>query len=252
MITFKFGMRSFLTIFVLLSSNLASASEQPWTFNLEGGGVWQSRNDVRIPNDEGTRFSIDALTETGPFPYYRLEAFYNLGDTRQLRFLVAPLRFTESGRLDEDLVFVDETFNAGQAADFTYQFNSYRLSYRVLFKDTDDWRLWLGGTLKVRDAEIALQQGQVKASDSNVGVVPLFNLYSDYQLNPEWRLTVDFDGLVGPQGRAVDLGVNLLRDLDTHWSVGLGYRTLEGGADNDEVYNFAWLNYAFISLSYRP
>lgn len=246
-----YAIRPFFAIVVFLFSHMASASDQPWTLNLEGGGVWQSRNDVRIPGEGGTRFSIADLTDSGPFPNLRLEAFYNLSDTQQWRFLLAPLRLTESGLLDQDIAFVDETFSAGQAADFTYQFNSYRVSYRVLFKQTDDWRLWLGGTLKVRDAEIALQQGNVSERDSNVGLVPLFNLYSEYQLNPQWRFALDFDGLVGPQGRAVDLGLNVLHELDKNWYVGLGYRTLEGGADNDEVYNFAWLNYAFVSIGYR-
>jgi len=30
-----------------------------------------------------------------------------------------------------------------------------------------------------------------------------------------------------------------------------GYRILEGGADNDEVYNFALLNYAAAGLEFR-
>jgi len=32
--------------------------------------------------------------------------------------------------------------------------------------------------------------------------------------------------------------------------VAAGYRTVEGGADVDEVYNFAWLHYAVLSVSY--
>jgi len=31
--------------------------------------------------------------------------------------------------------------------------------------------------------------------------------------------------------------------------VSAGYRTVEGGADVDEVYNFAWLHYAVGSLA---
>ena len=40
-------------------------------------------------------------------------------------------------------------------------------------------------------------------------------------------------------------------DLTDRWHLGAGYRTLEGGADNDSVYSFAWFHYAFISLEYR-
>jgi hypothetical protein len=31
----------------------------------------------------------------------------------------------------------------------------------------------------------------------------------------------------------------------------LGYRTLEGGADTDDVYNFAWFNTVSMSATYQ-
>ena len=244
-------MRSLIAILTILCTGSVLAGEHPWSVNLETGAVWQSRNDVRIPGNTGTRFSIDDVSGDGPYFFYRLESFVGLSDKTQLRFLLAPFRFSESGVPDEDINFVDQSFNAGQTTKFTYKFNSYRVSYRYLYKDTPTWRLWLGGTAKIRDAEIAVQQGGVEDKDSNVGFVPLFNLYSDYQLNQQWRFIVDFDGLVGPQGRAIDLGLKFHYALDKHWYLGAGYRTLEGGVDNDKVYNFAWFNYALLTVGYH-
>ncbi|UCE89302.1 MAG: hypothetical protein JSW10_00200 [Pseudomonadota bacterium] len=153
--------------------------------------------------------------------------------------------------LTDDVFFVDKTFTGGQSTTATYRFNSYRATYRYLFYDGPQWRWWVGGTAKIRDAEIALEQDGVSASDSNVGFVPLVNLYGDFRFAGKWRFIVDFDGLVGPQGRAVDLGLKVHYDVNRHWYVGGGYRTLEGGADNDAVYNFAWFNYAAVSAGYR-
>ena len=34
------------------------------------------------------------------------------------------------------------------------------------------------------------------------------------------------------------------------WRVSAGYRGLEGGADTDDVYNFAWFNTGLISARY--
>lgn len=244
-------MRILLATFVILCVGSVSANDDPWSINVETGAVWQNRNDVRIPGDTGTRFSIADIASEGPHQFYRLEYLLNLDEKRQLRFLLAPLRFSESAVPDKDIFYMDETFGAGQKTRFTYQFNSYRVSYRFLYKDSPAWRLWLGGTVKIRDAEIVVQQGDLKAKDANVGFVPLVNLYSEYQVNRQWRFIVDFDGLVGPQGRAIDLGLKFHRDLDQHWYLGAGYRTLEGGVDNDKVYNFAWLNYALVSIGYR-
>lgn len=229
----------------------ATAGEQRWNIGVETGAVWQSSNDVQIPGDTGTRFSLTDLAGEGPFPFVRLELFYDIAPRHQLRFLVAPLEYTETGMLDEDVFFVDKAFAKGQATTATYRFNSYRATYRYLFHNGPQWRWWVGGTAKIRDAEIALEQGDTAARDSNVGFVPLVNLYGDYRFAGKWRFIVDFDGLAGPQGRAVDLGLKVQYDVSRNWYVSGGYRTLEGGADNDSVYNFAWFNYAVVSAGYR-
>ncbi len=52
-------------------------------------------------------------------------------------------------------------------------------------------------------------------------------------------------------GRAVDVALTVSHEFDSGWYAAAGYRTLEGGADNDEVYTFAWLHYAQIDLGYR-
>ena len=244
-------MRIIPTSFLIFCTTTVSANDHPWSIGLETGAVWQNRNDVRNPGDTGTRFSLADTVGDGPYYFYRVESVLNVGDKNQLRFLIAPFRLSETGVPDKDIFFVDQNFNAGQNAKFTYKFNSYRVSYRWLYKDEPQWRLWIGGTAKIRDAEIAVQQGNTKARDTNVGFVPLVNIYSDYQLNNQWRFIVDFDGLAGPQGRAIDLGLKFSYAIDKQWNVGAGYRTLEGGVDNDKVYNFAWFNYALLSIGYR-
>jgi len=253
----KYRLRTKLHIFFLVGlvglcyTAKAAAKDLRWSLGLETGAVWQSRNDVQIPGDGGTRFSLDNLVGSGPFPYYRLELTYKLSQRHSLRFLYAPFAYTKSGALDKNVFFVDETFDAGQATEATYRFNSYRATYRYLFFDEAKWLWHIGLTAKVRDAEISLKQENKFAKDSNVGIVPLLNLYGEYQLAKHWRFIVDFDGLASPQGRAFDLGLIARYDVVEQWYLAGGYRTLEGGADNDEVYNFAWFNYAFLSIGYR-
>jgi hypothetical protein len=113
------------------------------------------------------------------------------------------------------------------------------------------WRLHTGGTVLIRDAEIELQQNDVKASDSNVGVVPLLSLAAEWSFMDRWEAIFDFDGLAGGPGRAFDTAIKLQYDLTDRWRIGAGYRTLEGGVDNNTVYNFAWFHYAFISVGYQ-
>jgi len=120
-----------------------------------------------------------------------------------------------------------------------------------MFLNNSTWRLRAGGSLLIRDAEIELKQDDVSASDSNVGVVPLLSLAAEWSFMNHWSAIFDFDGLAGGPGRAFDVAIKLQYDLTDRLQIGAGYRTLEGGADNETVYNFAWFHYAFISVGYR-
>ena len=241
-----------VTFSVLLIANDKALAEQTrWHIGLETGAVWQAYNDVQIPGDTGTRFSLSDLTGNDPAPFVRLELFYDVADRHQLRFLIAPLSYTETGVLNQDVNFDGQSFSAGTSTEATYKFNSYRATYRYKFYEGPKWTWRIGGTLKVRDAEIGLKQGSTSASNSNLGVVPLLNLYGDYQFSDRWSFIVDFDGLASTQGRAIDLGLKVNYDINKNWAIGGGLRVLEGGADNDEVYNFAQFNYALISAGYR-
>jgi hypothetical protein len=55
---------------------------------------------------------------------------------------------------------------------------------------------------------------------------------------------LDGDGLAAPQGRAEDVLAVLTMQASDRIGFKLGYRILEGGADNDEVYSFALIHYA--------
>jgi hypothetical protein len=218
---------------------------------LEGGPAWQTRNDVRIPNDGGTRFSLDDLIGSGPFAAFRLEASYDFSRRHGLRAVLAPLTISGTGTLEQPVEFADESFAAGLTTDGSYRFNSYRLTYRYRFHDGARWRWYIGFTAKIRDAKVELEQDGTRASDSNVGFVPLIHLAGQVRLGRNWRLTGDVDALAAPQGRAEDLALKLRYDPTARWSLAIGYRTLEGGADSDTVYTFAWFHYLVASVALR-
>ena len=222
-----------------------------FNIEIEAGSVWQSKNDVRIPGDSGTEFSFKDLTGTGPYAAGRLSLGWTIRKRHGLRWVAAPLRVNGSGTFDQPVSFAGTTFAAGTSTDGKYKFDTYRLTYRYLFMDKPAWRLRAGGTLLLRDAKIELEQNGLKSSDSNVGVVPLLSFAADWMFADHWAAVVDFEGLAGGPGRAFDAAIKLQYDLTDRWYAGAGYRILEGGADNDDVYSFAWFNFVFFSLGYR-
>ncbi len=223
-----------------------------FVIELEGGAVWQSRNDVQIPNDEtGTRFSIIDVTGKGPWPAGRLYLTWNINDRHGLRALLAPLSITETGNISEPVNFAGETYQPGEPVEATYQFNSWRLTYHYRFLDREKLSLWVGFTAKIRDAKIELSQGDTTSKETDVGFVPLLYLAADWNFVERWHLLFDFDGLAGGPGRAFDIALKLGYNFNDHWGITGGYRMVEGGADVESVYNFAWLHYAVVSGVYR-
>jgi hypothetical protein len=252
-------MRRFSIVFLIAASltgcagaALAAGDAPPsFVLELEGGAFWQSRNDVQIPNDEtGTRFSLVDVAGSGPWPAGRIYATWNINARHSLRALAAPLSITETGVPATDIDFAGGEFTAGQPVEATYQFNSWRLGYRYQFQDGERWSWWIGFTAKVRDAKIELSQGTNSARKTDVGFVPLLHIEGLYRLSEQWNVVLDADALAGGPGRAEDASLKICRELGGRWGVAAGYRMVEGGADVDEVYNFAWLHYAVLSVSY--
>lgn len=218
---------------------------------VEAGAGYQSRNDVRIPGDTGTGFSLKDLQGSGPVPVVRAWGEWRFADKHGLRLTAAPLRVEGTGTLDEDVFFVDKTFVKGTPVKATYQFDTYRLTYRYRFHQSEKWNWSWGGTLLVRDAKIALEQEGQHASKSNVGGVPLLHLSGVWRMTPQWRTLMEMDGLAGGPGRAIDATVQSFYQTSDRWEFGGGYRTIEGGSDTDAVYTFAWIHVFTLSVNYR-
>jgi hypothetical protein len=243
-----------LAVLLLAAAPLVCADENEHRFGveIELGSVWQSRNDVQIPNDEsGTRFSLVDLAGQGPWPAGRLYFDWNIKGRHGLRLLLAPLSYTETGEFEEPVDFAGQSYAPGVPTEATYRFNSWRLTYRYRFHQGKRWKWWVGFTAKVRDAEIRLAQGTTTSKDTDTGFVPLLHLRGDWRFARRWHLLLDLDALAGGPGRAEDLSLKVGYEVGERWSVAGGYRTVEGGVDVDDVYNFAWFNAAVVSAKYR-
>ncbi|HEX6048325.1 MAG TPA: hypothetical protein VFZ21_03630 [Gemmatimonadaceae bacterium] len=231
----------------------AAAAQTPrLILELEGGAAWQSYNDVEIPNDgSATRFSLSDLTGSGPWPAGRVYLTWNLRERHGLRALAAPFSLTETGVPEAAIDFEGARFAAGVPLDATYTFNSYRLTYRYRVRAAERTSAWVGFTAKVRDATVELEQGATARRKDNVGFVPLLHLAGEWRAAPRWRLSLDADALAGGPGRAIDAALKVGYDLGDALTLQAGYRTLEGGADVEETYNFAWVHYAVASIVWR-
>jgi hypothetical protein len=235
-----------LQLFSLIFFSVFSLSASATTsLNVEVGQATAAYNKVQIDGEDGTRFNLAPALD--PMIYHRLSLSQNFKSRHGFRLLYAPLKFTGKKRFSKDIDFNGVNFPSSQETKTEYQFNSYRGTYFYELVNRKDLLFRIGGTLKVRDAYIQLEQADRKKFKKNTGIVPLFYAYSQKTWD-RFILTLDFDGLMAPQGRAFDValmaGYKLLPGVGLH----VGYRMLEGGADNKNVYNFSQINYLASAL----
>lgn len=218
--------------------------------DIETGPVFSGYNDVRIPGDQGTLFSLkdDLIAETNIF--YRLRASYTMNSRHTLSLLYAPLETKSEGSVANEIFFEGALFQANTQLNGTYKFNSYRLTYRYEIVNKPNIVFGLGLTAKIRDAKIRLSSPDLNAEKTNVGFVPIINFRVWWKIDDALGLLLDGDALAAPQGRAEDVQIAATYKFSDNLGVRAGYRILEGGADNDEVYNFSMFHYASFGITY--
>jgi hypothetical protein len=221
------------------------------SIDLETGSVFPGYNDVRIPGTTGTELSLTEELEADPVVFIRVNPGYTFLEKHTIEALFAPLLVKSSGSVSRDVEFEGEVFPADTQLEATYRFNSYRLRYRYKLYRSDALEFGLGFAAKIRDAEVKLTGGGTESSKTNVGFVPLLSFRLAWMFNHKADLVLEGDALAAPQGRAEDVLAAISYHMTDELSLRAGYRILEGGADNDEVYNFALLNYAVLGIVFR-
>ena len=220
--------------------------------DVERGAAFTGYNDVQIPADLGTRFSLAQETPSPPVPMFRLRLSYTFGERHTLSLLAAPLTVKGTGTLDRDVTFQDTTFVDGSKVTSIYRFDSYRFTYRWTFLNRDTLNLGIGLTGKIRSADIALMGDSGYAHREDLGVVPLINFRGEWFFTEPFGILLDGDALVTPFGRAEDVNLALLYRYSPDSVFRVGYRVLEGGAGGGgNVYTFSLFHFITAGISLK-
>lgn len=242
-----------LTVFLLSSLGASLSAAAGWTLDLESSLVQQGYNDVRIPGDSGTPFSLTDDFTPDDDVAFRIRLGRQIGERSHVSLLAAPLELHGKGSPGFGIDFNGQAFAADAELESTYRFNSYRATWRYDVSRGEGLIFALGVTAKVRDAFIELHDGSTRSRKSNLGFVPLVHLRLDWRWSDDLGLLIEGDALAvpGAPGRAEDILAALVLRPDASGSLRLGYRILEGGADVDEVYSFALIHYYTVGWSQR-
>jgi hypothetical protein len=238
------------TLFLFLTFLNALYVKAQVMMDLESGLTFTGYSDVRIPGNQGTLFSLKEDLQANSEIYYRLRAGYKIKSRHTISVLFAPFETKSEGSLANKVLFQGVLFPENTLLKGSYKFNSYRLTYRYDFVNKPAFVFGLGFTAKIRDARIGLSSNGLTAEKTNVGFVPIINFRLFKSINDKIGLLLDGDALAAKQGRAEDVLIAVTYTLSDKLGIRAGYRILEGGADNAEVYNFALFNYASFGISY--
>lgn len=221
--------------------------------DLESGVVFPGAyNDIQIPREGATRFNaFGPGFDKTPGVFLRGRLGYTINDRHTIVALAAPLTVETVTRqgLDSPITFEGVTFTAGRPLQVRYQFNSYRLTYRYNFVRTEQLRLAAGVTAKLRDARIRLDNGVQERSQTNLGFVPLLNVYANWTPGGRVGLLVEGDGTYAPNfGRAYDFFGGLTYAVAPKTRLKAGYRLFEGGSFVESTYNLLIAHYASVGV----
>jgi hypothetical protein len=215
------------------------------SFTLELAQVRSQYNYFQKPNNDVDRVDLPDKTLTGGRLYGRMA----LNERWDVSFLYAPLETSYNLTSRSNFNFNGTAFSQNAATKVRYKFNSYRVGF--LRKYTQGaWRFVVGPVLKVRDARLAVTQSAASSSFSNVGPVPLLGIGAEYVFSESLSALIYSDALAGGPGYAYDVNAEVRYSWNQS-QVGVGYRTLGGGADNDELKNFARFNAWTLSYTFK-
>ena len=247
----KIKRKNIYVVFVLSLLITFSNAYSQWFVDVETGLAISGYNDVQIPRDTGTKFSLSKDLKADSAFFFRFRLGYQIGSKHTLSVFVAPLSVHASGSIDEPIRFNGEDFPANIPLAGVYRFNSYRLTYRYDFIRKEKLRIGVGFTAKIRDAAISVEGNNKKSEKTNVGFVPLINFRLEWFFAKNLSLLLDGDAAAASQGRAEDVLLALQLNLNESVTLKAGYRILEGGANVEETYNFALIHFITAGVTYR-
>lgn len=202
------------------------------------------------------------------FPTLRLGADADIGRSTVV-LVYQPIQIDTKVTFYEDVSVDGVTFPAGTPMDLQYGFSFWRGSYLYDLDKRPARELALGVSLQIRDADIRFSSadGELRATNRDVGPVPLLKLRARTPLGDHLWGAVEVDGIYAPvkyiNGADTDV-VGALLDAQVRGGVALPHGTdlflaaryIGGGAEGSDKspdglgdgFTKNWLHFATVSV----
>jgi hypothetical protein len=256
------GMVPVLGSMVLTSEALAQEPDDGWPdliFVYETGPTYVAQNDGQY-GEGGTRYDADDVgQQENLVRTWRNSVELGIGRHRAI-LLYAPLELRTQAALPRDVQFRGALFPAGTVVDHRYLFEGYRGSYLYRVLDRSQLALEVGGTVQIRNAEVAFTavDGSQRADEDDIGVVGAAKVRLWWQHRPSWPWAgLEADGfstfglISDTDGAIYDVQLTLGRPIRRGVDVFLGARLYGGGADIESKQIYNWANFLSFTVGVR-
>ena len=108
--------KSFVVLLAVGGLGLVAAearAQDRWRIDIENGAAISGYNDVGIPGNTGTRFSMTDDLKSDTEYFWRVRADFRLAPKHVLSGLIAPLTIDSSGTFNDPVDFAGATFAPG-------------------------------------------------------------------------------------------------------------------------------------------
>ena len=220
------------TILLLCLATMARAAEYSGRFEAEAGVLSTREMKISGYNQGNATQGWGKSAATFRLEYWRVK-----DDDWNYGLVLQPLSVSYADTLKADFSAKGKTFVAGAPATMDYQFHTVRFSAnRPFFREIDGGSFRAGGSLLVRYAEVRFSGNGQGFTDSDLLVIPVFNIEATRKLGDGYELVTRSDFLPGIQGNVlldglfdVYLGVRRRTSESSH--VDAGIRLFFGGYD---------------------
>lgn len=254
--------RLIVALALVLGARVAPAEPRPTlqaTVEYETGPAYIAQNDGEY-GASGTRYDADDVGQRDNLVLSRRTSLELSYGRHGAIFLYAPFEASTRVTLARDLQFRDTQFLAGTVVDHRYLFDGYRGSYLYRLVDRGPIALEAGGSLQVRNAEVAFasRDGALRAAENDIGLVFAAKARLWYRpAGDTWWAALEADafstfGLVpGVRGAIYDVELAAGHPVANGVDVVFGARLLGGGAkvEDRDIYN--WANFIALTAGVR-
>lgn len=229
------------------------------TVQFETGPAYIAQNDGEY-GATGTRYSADDVGQRENLLLARRASVELAHGRHRAIFLYAPFEANTTVTLGRDLQFRDTRFTAGTVVDHRYLFDGYRASYLYRFLQRGPLTIEGGGSLQVRNAEVAFLSvdGAQRVAETDIGLVFAAKARAWYRPHPDcWWGALEVDGfstfglVPGVKGAIYDVQLAAGHPITRKADVVFGARLLGGGADVEDRDIYNWGNFIALTAGVR-